>query len=188
MCCLARAVRWPRRIFSSVADKNLKRVAVDLARTCPDAIKIAAQCNSLVESIDVLRLAHGRKNVVAVPMGDVALPARVLALREGSALAYAPVQNATALGQVTLDAMKHLYRADRLRRKTRVYAVIGDPIGHSLSPVLQNAGFQARKMDAVFLPFLVHDLRDFLRAVDPLGIRRFQRHNPSQGSDSAASR
>jgi 3-dehydroquinate dehydratase/shikimate dehydrogenase len=159
--------------FFQRTDKNLKRVAVDLARTCPDAIKIAVQCNSLVESIDVLRLAHERKNVVAVPMGDVALPARVLALREGSALAYAPVQNATAIGQVTLDAMKHLYRADRLRRKTRVYAVIGDPIGHSLSPVLQNAGFQARKMDAVFLPFLVHDLRDFLRAVDPLGIAGF---------------
>ena len=99
-----------------------------MARTPLDALKIAAQCNSLVESIDVLRLAHGRKNVVAVPMGDVALPARVLALREGSALAYAPVQHATAPGQVTLDAMKHLYRADRLRRRTRVYGVIGDPI------------------------------------------------------------
>ena len=113
-------------------------------------------------SLEVLRLARGRRNVIAVPMGDVALPARVLALREGSALAYAPVENATAPGQATLDAVKDLYRADKLRRKTRVYGVIGNPIGHSLSPVLQNAGFQARKMDAVFLPFLVRDLRDFL--------------------------
>jgi 3-dehydroquinate dehydratase / shikimate dehydrogenase len=153
--------------------KNLKRVAADLARVGPAVIKIAAQCDSLADSIDVLRLAHGRKNVVAVPMGDVALPARVLALREGSAVAYAPVKNATAPGQVTLDAMKRLYRADRLRRKTCIYGVIGDPIGHSLSPVLQNTGFQARKMNAVFLPFLVRDLRDFLRAVGPLGIAGF---------------
>jgi 3-dehydroquinate dehydratase/shikimate dehydrogenase len=153
--------------------KNLKRVAADLARVGPAAIKIAAQCDSLADSIDVLRVAHGRKNVVAVPMGDAALPARVLALREGSAVAYAPVENATAPGQVTLDAMKHLYRADRLRRKTCIYGVIGDPIGHSLSPLLQNAGFQARKMDAIFLPFLVRDLRDFLRAVGPLGITGF---------------
>jgi 3-dehydroquinate dehydratase/shikimate dehydrogenase len=159
--------------FFEPSHKNLKRVAADLAGTRLDAIKIAAQCNSLVESIDVLRLAHGRKNVVAVPMGDVALPARVLALREGSALAYAPVQNATAPGQVTLDAMKHLYRADKLRRNTRVYGVIGDPIEHSLSPVLQNVGFQVRNMDAVFLPFLVRDLKDFLRAIGPLGIAGF---------------
>jgi 3-dehydroquinate dehydratase / shikimate dehydrogenase len=153
--------------------KNLKRVAIDLARTHPDAIKVAAYCDSFAESIDVLRLAPGRKNIVAVPMGDVALPARVLALRGGSALAYAPVENATAPGQVTLDVMKHLYRADLLRRKTRVYGVIGDPIGHSLSPILQNTGLRARKMDAVFLPFLVRDLRDFLHAVDPLGISGF---------------
>ncbi|MGB9312856.1 MAG: type I 3-dehydroquinate dehydratase, partial [Candidatus Acidiferrales bacterium] len=159
--------------FFQRSRKNLQRVAVELARANPAAIKIAAQCDSLAESLDVLRLARGRRNVVAVPMGDVALPARVLALREGSALAYAPVENATAPGQATLDALKHLYRADSLRRKTRVYAVIGNPIGHSLSPVLQNAGFQARKMDAVFLPFLVRDLKDFLGAVPPLGIAGF---------------
>jgi shikimate dehydrogenase len=74
---------------------------------------------------------------------------------------------------VSLDVTKNLYRADHLRRKTRVYGVIGDPIGHSLSPVLQNAGFQAHQMDAVFLPFLVRDLRDFLRSVEPLGIAGF---------------
>jgi 3-dehydroquinate dehydratase/shikimate dehydrogenase len=48
--------------------------------------------------------------------------------------------------------------------------VIGDPIAHSLSPQLHNAGFQARKMDAMYLPFLVRDLRDFLGAIEPLGI------------------
>ncbi len=153
--------------------KNLRHVASDLARAHPALIKIAVQCDSLRASLDVLRLARGRRNVIAIPMGDVALPARVLALREGSALAYAPVENSTAPGQATLDAMRHLYRADKLRRKSRVYGVIGDPIGHSLSPVLQNTGFQARKMDAVFLPFLVRDLRDFLAAVKPLGIAGF---------------
>ena len=86
---------------------------------------------------------------------------------------YAPVENATATGQISLEAMKNLYRADKLGRKTRVYGVIGDPISHSLSPLMQNAGFQARKMDAVFLPFLVHDLKDFLHAVGPLGIEGF---------------
>ncbi len=152
---------------------NLKRVEAELSRTLPDAIKIAAQCESLVESWKLLRLARGRRNMVAVPMGDAALAARVLALRAGSALAYAAVENATAPGQISLEDMKNLYRADQLTRKTRVYGVIGNPIGHSLSPVMQNAGFQARRVDAVFLPFLVRDLRDFLGAIEPIGIAGF---------------
>ena len=159
--------------FFKRSPRNLQRVAADLGQGKPDAVKIAVQCDSLGRSLDVLRLARGRKTIIAVPMGDVALPARVLALREGSALAYAPVENATAPGQATLDALKNLYRADKLRRKTRVYGVIGNPIGHSLSPVLQNTGFQARRMDAVFLPFLVRDLRDFLLSIERLGIAGF---------------
>ena len=159
--------------FFQRSPENLRRVAAELGRGGPEAIKIALRCDSLGRSLDVLRLARGRKDLIAVPMGDVALPARVLALRDRSALAYAPVENSTAPGQVTLDAMKNLYRADQLRRKTRVYGVIGDPIGHSLSPVLQNAGFQARKMDSVFLPFLVRELRDFLLSVGRLGIAGF---------------
>jgi 3-dehydroquinate dehydratase / shikimate dehydrogenase len=106
-------------------------------------------------------------------MGDIALPARVLALRRRSALAYAPVEVATAPGQISLRAMKEIYRADRISSRTSVYGVIGDPIGHSLSPHLHNAGFRARTVDAVFLPFLVRDLRDFLSVVNEFKISGF---------------
>ena len=37
--------------------------------------------------------------------------------------------------------------------KTRVYGVIGDPIEHSLSPVMHNAAFEALGLDYVFLAF-----------------------------------
>lgn len=39
--------------------------------------------------------------------------------------------------------------------KTRVYGVIGDPIEHSLSPILHNAAFSYLKLDSVFLAFQV---------------------------------
>jgi 3-dehydroquinate dehydratase / shikimate dehydrogenase len=74
---------------------------------------------------------------------------------------------------VSLDALVNLYRAGSLTRRTRVYGVIGDPIGHSMSPRLHNAGFRAARVDAVFLPFLVRDLKDFLGAVRGLGVRGF---------------
>ncbi|NTV50809.1 MAG: shikimate dehydrogenase [Geobacteraceae bacterium] len=39
--------------------------------------------------------------------------------------------------------------------KTRVVAIIGNPIRHTLSPVIQNAAFAASGLDYVYVPFLV---------------------------------
>ncbi len=69
--------------------------------------------------------------------------------------------------------MKNLYRADQLDRKTRIYGVIGYPIGHSLSPHLHNAGFQLRQMNCVYVPFPVRDLKDFLRVARELDVAGF---------------
>lgn len=167
----------PPRVMLSVHD--FQRTP-DLPRTMNpprnggvDAVKIAAKARTIRDSVRLLRLARNSKNFIAVPMGEAGLPARILALREGSALAYAPVAAATAPGQVSLDQMKHVYRAHALTRRTRVYGVVGEPVGHSLSPLLHNTGFVARHMDAVYLPFLVHDLRDFLAAVPELGVCGF---------------
>ncbi len=173
----ARAYPVPKRILLSIHDFD--RTAklpgkISVARHgLVDAVKIAASARTISDSVRLLRLARRSKNFVAVSMGEVGLPGRILALREGSALAYAPVAEATAPGQVSLNEMKYLYRAHTLTRKTRVYGVIGDPVGHSLSPLLHNTGFVAEKVDAVYLPFLVHQLRDFLEAVPEFGVRGF---------------
>ena len=39
--------------------------------------------------------------------------------------------------------------------KTRVCGVIGDPIEHTLSPIMHNAAFDALKLDYAFLAFKV---------------------------------
>ncbi|HEV3219159.1 MAG TPA: shikimate dehydrogenase [Candidatus Acidoferrales bacterium] len=148
-------------------------VARRLASFGGDAIKIAAQANNFADATKLLAAARHRKNLVAVPMGEVGLPARILALREGSALAYAAVSDATAPGQLSIGEMRDLYRADQLNRRTRIYGVIGDPIAHSLSPQMHNAAFVARRVNAVFLPFLVRDLKDFLAARVALGLSGF---------------
>jgi 3-dehydroquinate dehydratase / shikimate dehydrogenase len=152
---------------------NPKRIIRQLSRRHPDAVKLAVQANSLAVGLRLFSLTRGRRDVIAVPMGEISAPLRILAHRQGSALAYAPVENSTAPGQVALSEMLTLYRASRITRKTRVYGVIGDPIAHSLSPQLHNAGFKARKMDAVHLPFLVRELPDFLGAIRPLGVAGF---------------
>lgn len=42
-----------------------------------------------------------------------------------------------------------------IRGSTQVYGIIGYPVAHSRSPVMQNAAFQATGIDAAYLPFEV---------------------------------
>src|SRR5262249_39696276 len=138
-----------------------------------DVVKIAAAARTIGDSVRLLQLVRRSKNCIASPMGEVGMPGRILALREGSLLTYAPVAQATAPGQVSLHDLKYLYRAHQLDRRTQVYGVIATPVAHSLSPLLHNSAFAARRLNAVYLPFLVHDLRDFLKAVPEFGMRGF---------------
>jgi 3-dehydroquinate dehydratase/shikimate dehydrogenase len=182
-----RRVLFPARVMVSHHDfrrtpRNLQGIIRQLVRAGGEIAKIAAQCHSVSDSVRICELARGRRGTIAIPMGEVGLAGRILALREGSVLAYAAVEQATAPGQLSLDAMMHLYRAGQISRRTRVYGVIGSPIGHSLSPLLHNTAFRARKFDAVFVPFLVNDLSDFLRSVMPFDIAGFATTIPHKES------
>ena len=42
--------------------------------------------------------------------------------------------------------------------------MLGNPVAHSRSPALHNAALAAAGLDAVYIPFLVDDLRSFLRS------------------------
>ncbi len=57
--------------------------------------------------------------------------------------------------------------------KTRACGVIGDPINHSLSPIIQNAAFEALDLNFVFLAYKVKTsgLEDAVNGVRALNIR-----------------
>jgi shikimate dehydrogenase len=63
----------------------------------------------------------------------------------------------------------------RLSGHTRVVGVIGDPVGHSLSPALHNAGFAALDLDWVYVAFPVPRGRgaEAVAAVPVLGLAGF---------------
>jgi shikimate dehydrogenase len=60
----------------------------------------------------------------------------------------------------------------RIAGKTRVCGLIGDPVEHSLSPCLQNAAFQNRGLDFVYVVFKVkkEDLKEAISGMRSMGI------------------
>lgn len=57
--------------------------------------------------------------------------------------------------------------------KTKICGLIGDPVGHSISPVMHNAAFKDKGLDFLYLPFKVKKewLRQAIEAMRALNIR-----------------
>ena len=102
-------------------------------------------------------------------MGAAGIPSRVLAGRFGSCWTYAG--EGIAPGQVDLDRMRRQFRFHEISDRTAVFGVLGAPIGHSLSPAMHNAGFQASGVDAVYLPLEAGGVDDFLTFARAVALR-----------------
>lgn len=118
-------------------------------------VKVAWMARSLRDNLEAFEILQQRtKPTIALCMGEYGLASRVLAGKFGGLLTYAALDEGegTAPGQPSIGELKGLYRWERVGAKTRVYGVIGYPVGHSLSPAIHNAGFEAVGVDAVYLP------------------------------------
>ena len=58
-----------------------------------------------------------------------------------------------------------------INRNTDLYGVIGHPLGHSLSPIMHNAAFLAKGLNAVYLAFETKEIGDALKGMRALGIK-----------------
>lgn len=124
---------------------------------CPaaDVLKVAFRARSLRDSIEILDLpASTGRPTIALGMGEFGLISRVLAPKFGGFLTFAALTPAaaTAPGQPTVDELLNRYRFRTINPRTRVFGVVGWPVGHSLSPRIHNAAFAGLNLDAVYLP------------------------------------
>jgi len=135
-----------------------RRVAAMAEHPACSVIKAAWRARSLrdnLEAFELMREYRAVKPVVALCMGEFGLASRALAGKFGGWLTFAALdaQRGTAPGQPTLDELKRLYRWDAVGADTPVHGVVGWPVGHSLSPHIHNAGFDAIDgCEGVYLP------------------------------------
>jgi 3-dehydroquinate dehydratase/shikimate dehydrogenase len=121
-------------------------------------LKVAYHARSIRDNLDLFdMLAERDRPTIALGMGQFGLMSRVLAPKFGGLLTFASLQDtsATAPGQPTIRELIDLYRFRSIGSATRIYGVVGWPVGHSLSPLVHNAGFDALGHDGVYLPMPV---------------------------------
>jgi 3-dehydroquinate dehydratase / shikimate dehydrogenase len=144
-----------------------------------DAYKVVTMAKKPSDAAKVLALqkAHPKVPMILLAMGETGFATRVLCNSLGSVFSYAApnATEGTAPGQVSAKVLRQLYRIDKLTRNAKVYGVVADPVRHSLSPHIHNRAFQARRLDAVYLPFLVKptQLKDFMTLCEALPVQGF---------------
>jgi 3-dehydroquinate dehydratase/shikimate dehydrogenase len=90
-------------------------------------------------------------------MGDFGAFTRILGAKYGAAWTYAAFNREARLapGLPAFEDLRDVYHYDAIDADTHVLGVVGDPVGHSLSPLLHNAAFRHHGINAVYVPFRV---------------------------------
>lgn len=173
-------VEW-QRVICSHHDLEHTPVSIQLdelytlmAATPARILKLAVKANDVIDCLPVFELLdRARKDnreVIAMAMGNAGIATRILGPSRGSFLTYAAPNDLspTAPGQLSVRDLRDVYRIQKIDMNTAVYGVMGYPVMHSLSPCVHNAWFEAAGVNAVYIPFEVHDPAAFLnRMVHP---------------------
>lgn len=156
-------------------DSILRRMTVIPA----DGYKVVTTARKPSDNHRVLMLAKSNPKVptILLAMGETGFATRVLSPAFGGMYTYAaPNAGAgTASGQICARQLRSLYRIGKFTRDADIYGVIADPVRQSISPAVHNRAFQARRADAVYLPFLVNAgrLKDFMLLATKLPLSGF---------------
>jgi 3-dehydroquinate dehydratase / shikimate dehydrogenase len=155
--------------------KGLNHAAERIEAFEPDFVKIVSTARSLADNLAVLRVIEDHSlssHVVGIAMGEEGLLSRVLSPRAGAVFTFASAAEGaeTAPGQVSARTLLDLYHIEQLDQATRIFGVAGNPIGHSLSPLMHNTAFRRENVNAVMLPLKVKSLDDLLTIIRDLPI------------------
>ena len=155
---------------------DLAEIHARMSTLDADIIKLATLANTPADNIRMLDMVKKAKiPTVGICMGEIGTPSRVLAGKFGAPFTYATfhAERSLAPGQLSFAEMRDVYHYDDIQADTDVYAVIGDPIAHSHSPLVHNAAFRKLDMNAVYLPMRIRheQLEAFLSDAPEMGLR-----------------
>jgi 3-dehydroquinate dehydratase/shikimate dehydrogenase len=130
------------------------------------AYKIVTKAETIAEEFLPLSLLQSlnRTDTIAFANGPLGFWNRLVALHLGSPAIFGRVAGDSAadmepsIGKLIAD-----YGLPEVHPAKELFAIIGNPIFHSLSPRLHNASYRALNHAALFVPLRVHSFAEFWR-------------------------
>jgi len=138
-----------------------------------DRCKLVVEARSGTQALEVLALlADSPGDLIAFAAGAQGSFSRILAPILGSPWTYAapdPLPGEalapSAPGQLSVAQMRAAWPLAGPRASTAIFAVLGSPIAHSISPRVHTAALRAEQLDAVFVAVEVEQLEPALAAL-----------------------
>ncbi len=158
---------------------NLMNIYNNIKKLEPDLIKIVTYANSVSDNFKIFNLIKTAKKeerkVIAFCMGPYGEFSRILSIIFGSQITYASIDKGkeSVASQLTLDEMNNIYRIKKLNKNTKIYGLIGNPVEHSWSHIIHNAGFDKFGINSIYLKFKVNKLKEFIACFKKLNIGGF---------------
>ncbi|QDV33871.1 shikimate dehydrogenase [Tautonia plasticadhaerens] len=126
----------------------------------PDVVKVATLARSIGDAARLMEAAARSSEsvpTVGIAMGPLGVFTRILNRKYGAPFTYAGFnpERVFAPGMLGFDELWRDYGYNRINKDTEVYAVLGDPVAHSLSPAVHNAAFRKLGMNKVYVPLLI---------------------------------
>lgn len=179
-------VSW-HDIHQTPSLKTLKEIFDECAETGADVIKIVPYARQITDNLKILNLisyakARHRK-IISMCMGDQGQISRAIAPLWGSYLAFAvlPGGKKSAPGQLTVKAMrefKQMFQRQKCFPQSWLlppgasnFVLIGNPVRHSLSPLMHNKALEAMKIDGHYSSFCVTDVASAVAGIRGMNIR-----------------
>ena len=156
--------------------KKLEEPFEEMSEYTADFYKVVSTATNLYDNVVMMKFLEansGKREMVGLCMGEQGIISRVLGVRAGSVFTFGAATRGeeTAPGQATAMELRDTYRIDTVDAATQVYGVAGDPVEHSLSPVMMNAAFRRETVNAVYLSLHAKSLKDLLACVRDIPIR-----------------
>src|SRR5436309_5164837 len=158
--------------------RKLEETLEKMRKFPADFYKIVGTATALYDNVTMMKFLEkesDRHSLIGVCMGEQGIISRILGVRAGSAFTFAAISadDKTAPGQMTAQDLRETYRLEQVDAATRVYGVAGDPVAHSLSPLMMNTAFRRESVNAVYLHLHAHSLKDLMHCVREIPIHGF---------------
>lgn len=155
------------------ATRDLDKIFERIRPFQPEFMKIVSTAKNLTDNITMMRFlerCRDEAELIGITMGEQGTISRVLGLRAGSVFTFASAHagEETGPGQIEARTLREAWRIDQIDLSTKVYGVVGNPVKHSLSPLMQNIAFRRETVNAVFLPLQTTKLNDLLTLVNEI--------------------